>query len=114
MLFVDVRGARGLRQSDWPASTGPHAYAEVSVAGQRRRTAVAPAGADSHWGATFEFFNCQLHDTLKVKVRRGWESCLEQHDLLLTGRLQQSMGCRPHEHPLLLMLLPCKHSTILP
>ncbi|KAI8472356.1 MAG: hypothetical protein J3K34DRAFT_414516 [Monoraphidium minutum] len=67
VLFVDVRRAEGLPAGDW-FSGDTSAYAQVSVAGQRRQTAVV-ASRDPEWAATFEFFNTRLHDTLVIKVR---------------------------------------------
>lgn len=68
VLFVDIRGARGLPPGDWlTGATAP--YAEAAVAGQRRRTAVAPRTRDPQWGASFEFFDARLADALVVRVR---------------------------------------------
>jgi hypothetical protein len=68
VLFVNVRQAADLPAGDW-LTGATSAYAELAVAGQRRRTPVAAAGRRPAWCATFEFFNTQLHDTLVVKVR---------------------------------------------
>jgi hypothetical protein len=67
VLFLDIRRAAGLPAGDW-LTGDTAAYALASVAGQSRRTGVAPGTRCPDWNATFEFFNTRLHDSLVVKA----------------------------------------------
>jgi hypothetical protein len=71
VLFLDVRGAESLPAGDW-LTGDTSAYAAAALAGQARRTGVVPGTKSPRWGATFEFFNARLGDTLVVVVSRFW------------------------------------------